>query len=114
MLLSGQLSPHPGGKTVPWCDCWEEEPSAEDYKNHYFYLMRLYERPLLHIHKLADGNAEIMRCGELGEGLFFSYTLFYMNLHQVPQAERISQTKLQVLKLTTFSPDSTEECRQGY
>lgn len=78
-------------------------------------LMCLYERPLLHIHKLADGNAEIMGCGELGEGLFFSYTLFYMNLHLVPQAERISQTKLQLLKLTTtLSSVSTEECKQGY
>lgn len=75
------------------------------------YHIHLYERLFLHIHKLADGNAEIMFCGELGEGLFFSYTLFYMNLHQVPQAERISQTKLQVLKLTTMlSPDSTREC----
>lgn len=76
----------------------------------YNHLMHLYEIPFLRIHQIADGNVVIMRCGELGEGLFFSYTLFYMNLHQVPQAQRISQTKLQVLKLTTMlSPD-----RQGY
>lgn len=79
------------------------------------YLIHLYERVFLHIHKLVDGKAEMIFCGELGEGLSFSYTLFYMNVHQGPQAERISQMKLGVLKLTTMlSPDSTKECRHGH
>lgn len=54
-----------------------------------------------------------MHHGGQQEGLFFSYTVL-QEFHQVPQAERITQTTRQVLKLTTMSPDSAEECGQGY
>lgn len=62
----------------------------------YNHLMHLYKITLLHIHKQADGNVEIMGCGELGEGLFFSYSLLHEFASSAPSTENHSDEALSI------------------
>lgn len=60
----------------------------------YNHLMHLYKITLLHIHKLADRNVEIMGFGDLGEGLFFSYSPLHEFASSAPSTENHSDEAL--------------------
>jgi len=80
----------------------------------YNHLMHLCKITLLHIPTLADGNVEIMGCGELGEGLFFSYSLLHEFASSAPSTENHSDEALGIKTHRNIVPNSTGDCRQGY
>lgn len=80
----------------------------------YNHLMHLCKITLLHIPTLADGNVEIMGCGELGEGLFFSYSLLHEFASSAPSTENHSDEALGIKTHRNIVPNSTGDRRQGY